>query len=1564
MTLEVDGFGNVLKSATVGYGRRYDDPDSLLTVEDRKKQKRVHVTYTENRYTNPIIQSDSYRTPLLCETLTYELLKVEPNSNVAQVTNLFRFDEMVGNVQSASDGQHDLPYEQWKVDETALSEPSRRLIEHVRQLYYKDDLSSPLPLGILEPLGLSYETYKLAFMPGLLKKNFIDNGKTNAHDLANILTKEGGYLGSKVYKSKEIFPSSDLDGQWWIPSGRSFPFTIPDSPLDPIPHDPVFAKQHFYLPQTFQDPFGHFTRIRYDKYDLLVVETRDPLGNIITVETRDQNGNLEKVENDYRVMQPHLVYDPNGNGSEVTFDTLGMVVGTALVGKRGENKGDSLKDFKADLEQSEIDAFFNDPKGSIATYLLQKSTTRIIYDVTRYDRLKDKDKPVYAVTLARETHASDSVPNGGLKIQVSFSYSDGFGREIQKKIQAEPGPIVEEGPDISPRWVGSGWTIYNNKENPIKKYEPFFSATHNFEFAKIVGVSSTMFYDPLERVVATLHPNHTYEKVVFDPWRQVTWDVNDTVLQADPKNDPDVGDFFRRSADTDYLPTWHESRKNGQQGAAEQSAAQKAAEHAKTPTVIHFDTLGRTFLTIADNGADCKYPTRVELDIEGNQRTVIDAPGRTVMEYDYDMIGNRIRQDSMEAGTRWVLNNAIGKPIRTWDSRGFQLRMTYDALQRPVGLFVTDTSGAEFLAEKTEYGESKPDPETTNHRLKPWKVYDGAGVLVSDSYDFKGNLVLSTRQLLLDYKTQVDWAQNPQLDETETFTSRTLYDALNRPIQIVAPHSSRTGTKLNVTQPVYNEANLLERVEVWLEQNAEPVGLLDPDTATQHTVKNIDYNAKGQREFIEYGNGVRTQYEYDQQTFRLTHLFTTRGTRFPTDCSNPDPCADPPKDCPKPRNFPCGLQNLHYTYDPGGNITAIRDDAQQTIYFDGQVVKPHAEYTYDAIYRLIEATGREHIGQVSQPQTTWNDRGRVNLAHPNDGQKMRNYFEFYEYDEVGNILRFDHKAHNGNWIRNYEYNEASLIDLSKKSNRLSRTVVHPNSQQPISEPYTYDPHGNMTSMLHLHLQLMEWDFEDQLHYVEKGTEKVYYVYDAAGQRVRKVVEKNNGALIEERIYLGGFEIFRRRNGSGIKLERETLHIMGDEQRIAMVETRTIDTQNIDQAPRQLVRYLLGNHLGSASLELSESAHVISYEENYPYGSTSYQAVRSQTEVSTKRYRYTGKERDEESGLYYYGARYYAPWLGRWCSADPLGLTGSVNLFEMTHSNPMRFVDKKGMAPNDVQEYNEKNEGYSVEVMISNQAVNMAQKEADKEVARSLVVELSILKNRERNQRREIHQLSMEEKYLIKKIDMLSERQQKLLSEVEEAAADVPVDTVKGLIKGLVKTNLVGILTLEMADLLLDELTGSEGVTGGDFANAGKGVAAKEIKEIAHQLEESKTPGGVAAYKVAKTAYVAKAGMDVGSSIGTFLQKVKSLGSVNRMIGEARGKRLDVAKRLKQLEIDLRDTEQKRYASNLKMEGVRRTQAWNNAFGRHFYFSLIEIGERYAPYLSEISSLNTMLGHYD
>jgi RHS repeat-associated protein len=220
---------------------------------------------------------------------------------------------------------------------------------------------------------------------------------------------------------------------------------------------------------------------------------------------------------------------------------------------------------------------------------------------------------------------------------------------------------------------------------------------------------------------------------------------------------------------------------------------------------------------------------------------------------------------------------------------------------------------------------------------------------------------------------------------------------------------------------------------------------------------------------------------------------------------------------------------------------------------------------------------------------------------------------------------------------------------------------------------------------------LSWDYGDRLHATARqaangsgapGT--TYYVYDATGQRVRKVTERAaSGAsapsVQAERFYLGTFEIYREYGNDGaVTLEREALHILADKHRLALVETRTAGT---DRGPGQLIRYQLANHLDSSVLELDQHAQVITYEEYYAYGSTSYQAVRARTETP-KRYRFTGRERDTETGLYYHGARYYAPWLARWTSCDPAGLVDGPNLYRYARDNPVRLTDAAGTEPDD------------------------------------------------------------------------------------------------------------------------------------------------------------------------------------------------------------------------------------------------------------------------------------------
>jgi RHS repeat-associated protein len=1197
LTLEVDAFGNVLRSAAIGYGRR--SSDTSLAPADQAKQTQTLITCAENRFTNVVELEDEYRAPLPSERRTFELTGLTPVLGE-------RLD--FGAVDDATLSAAEISYES-----APSGDLQRRLIEHTRTLYRRNDLGGPLPLGQLESLALPFEGYGLAFTPGLLQQVYADRVAEA------MLVDEGGYV------------HSEGDDNWWIPSGRVF---FSQNSDDVSAQELAAAREHFFLPRRYRDPFDGVTTVSFDAHDLLLAETRDALGNTM------------RSDNDYRAVQPRLVTDPNGNRSAAAFDTLGMVVGVAVMGKEGELLGDSLDGFEPDLNEPTIIAYLQDPFAN-PHHVLNRASTRMVYDLHRYLRTSESGNPQPNVVclLARETHDTDLSPGELTGVQRSFSYSDGFGREIQKKIQAEPGPLVDGGPRSDLRWVGNGWTIFNNKGKPVRQYEPFFSASHQFEFARTHGVSPILLYDPVERVVATVRPNHAWEKVVFDPWRQESWDVNDTVLQTDPRNDPDVGEFLLRLPETEYLPTWSAHRETGAMGAREQTAAAKAAAHAETPTVTQFDTFGRPFLTVAHNSferngdaVEERYETRANLDIEGNQREVSDARGRIVMRYDYEMLGNQIHSFSMEAGERWTLNDVARQVIRAWDSRGHVFRTEYDELRRPVRSFVTgadaDDPDREILFQRTVYGEGQGD--ALNHRGRVFQVFDGAGVVTNEEYDFKGNLRHGSRQLLVNYRDASDWSLSPAL-ESEIFRNHTIFDALNRPIILTAADNSRI-------HPFYNEANLLERVEV----------NLSGANAVTTFVNDIDYNARGQRELIEYGNGIRTSYEYDPLTFRLTRLTTLRG-------------AEP-------------LQDLSYTYDPQGNIIDIRDDAQQMIFFNNQVVEPHADYTYDAIYRLIETNGREHIGQVSQPQTSWNDEFRVNLPHPGDGQAMRRYVEGYEYDEVGNILRLVHQAQNGNWTRAYTYNEPSLIEPALASNRLGQTDVGR-----AIDTFAHDAHGNMTRMPHL--PLMRWNYLDQLQassrqVVNNGSpETTYYVYDAAGQRARKVTERQAPAgqtatRRSERIYLGGFEIYREYgvDGSTMDLERQTLHVINDQRRVAVVETRT---QGNDGSPTQLLRYQLANHLGSASLELDEAGQIISYEEYYPYGSTAYQAVRSGLEVSPKRYRYTGKERDEETGLNYHEARYYAPWLGRWIAADPTSIADGPNLFSYARQSPINLRDRSG-----------------------------------------------------------------------------------------------------------------------------------------------------------------------------------------------------------------------------------------------------------------------------------------------
>jgi hypothetical protein len=148
LTLEVDEFGNVLKAAVIGYGRRQNSPDPLLLNDDRLKQRLVHITATENTFTNAIDDAEgNYRTPLPAESATYELRKPVQEKSPDGLTELYRFEDVLARIEQAGDGSHDIAYEDIDFEaaiqagEPEKDKTFRRLIERVRTLYRKDSLA-------------------------------------------------------------------------------------------------------------------------------------------------------------------------------------------------------------------------------------------------------------------------------------------------------------------------------------------------------------------------------------------------------------------------------------------------------------------------------------------------------------------------------------------------------------------------------------------------------------------------------------------------------------------------------------------------------------------------------------------------------------------------------------------------------------------------------------------------------------------------------------------------------------------------------------------------------------------------------------------------------------------------------------------------------------------------------------------------------------------------------------------------------------------------------------------------------------------------------------------------------------------------------------------------------------------------------------------------------------------------------------------------------------------------------------------------------------------------------
>jgi RHS repeat-associated protein len=537
--------------------------------------------------------------------------------------------------------------------------------------------------------------------------------------------------------------------------------------------------------------------------------------------------------------------------------------------------------------------------------------------------------------------------------------------------------------------------------------------------------------------------------------------------------------------------------------------------------------------------------------------------------------------------------------------------------------------------------------------------HDEAGLTAVAAADFKGNVLDKSRRVIADapilavFKEAsangwrvtpfvVDWSPRPQktladregeLLETTVYQTTSSVDALNRIKRLQLPQD--VDGKRRELRPIYNNAGGLEKV------------FLD-DTLY---VERIAYDAKAQRALIAYGNGVMTRYAYDPHVFRLKRL---RSEHY----SKPNELTYRPSGEP--------LQDFGYDYDLVGNILAIRDRAPGS----GILNNPEAAATsdlvlaqllikgdalnrrfdYDPIYRLLSANGRE----CDRPPDgePWQDQPRCA-----DLTKARAYTENYAYDPMGNILRLDHRNNTGGFAR--------VFTVETANNRLREVKIGDSTYD-----YEFDTSGNTLS--ETTSRHFEWGHADQMKAFGARTEgaepSVYahYFYNAAGQRVKKLLRKQGGQVEVTHYIDAGFE--HHRWGSGAQAaENNHVHVMDDKRRIALARFGTAHPD--DRGPA--VKFHLGDHLDSSNMVVDTGGALVNREEFTPYGETSFGSF------ARKRYRFTGMERDEESGLNYHGARYLSPFLGRWLTCDPISASPSRSAYEYSSCCPINRVDPTG-----------------------------------------------------------------------------------------------------------------------------------------------------------------------------------------------------------------------------------------------------------------------------------------------
>lgn len=1052
-----------------------------------------------------------------------------------------------------------------------------------------------------------------------------------------------GAYGLPTRAESLAFTDAFLDGLF--PGGDRPPFltTGGDWPAEYPPEfraatPPLAGHLHYRDDDVPGSPSGYYLPTARHLYDLhvagraargLPITTLDRLGAPVTVDydehdllpvrSTDAAGLVVTAVHDRRLLLPREVTDPNGNGSTVEFSPAGLVTARHVRGKAGE--GDRML-----------------------------PGVRITYDLRAFD---ERGEPASVRTDRRVHHDGDPdvEPARRDEALVSVSYTDGLGRTVQTRAVAEDvvfgdpafgGGVLPAGPaaptgDIVGRpadgtVIVSGSQVHDNKGRVVERYEPYFGTGLGYRppAAEQLGRRVTVCHDPRGQVVRTRFPDGSEQRLILGVPARLT--------------DPD-----------DHEPTPWETYSydaNDNAGRTHPFDAKPYDGHWDTPSSTEVDALGRVVRTVARNGPGEGewFTTRSAYDLRGNLVAVTDPVGRTAFRFVHDLAGRRWRTDSIDTGRRDEVPDARDAVLLGRDARGALVLGAFDVLGRPVAVWARDGAGqAVTMRQRIEYGDAgtagQRPAEREGARLRNLlgvavRHRDDAGMFSVDAADFKGNVVAATRRVIADapllagYEraAQDGWRVAPFRVDWTLAGGQT---PAQRDAELLAPGGYVTSTEYDalnrvkrrflpadvdgrrhVVFPLYDRAGHLRRVQI------------DSTVPVRH----IAYDASGRRTLIAYGNGVLTRHAYDPRTFRPVRVRSERYTELGDHGYRPTGPA---------------LQDIGYEYDLAGNLRATRDRTPGS----GLPGTPDAldrEFTYDPTYRLLSATGREHAAPPAGDPWPATPRGA-------DVTSTQAYTERYTYDAAGGLRRLAHSSAGG-FTRDFT--------PAEDGNRLRRMTIGTTPYD-----YTYDAAGNL--LTETGTRHFTWDHAGRMTSFATRTEgaepsvHAHYLYDPAGRRVTKLVRRQGGAVEVTHHPDDTLEHHRWSGGAN-----NHVHVLDGDRRIGLV--RHGPASPGDRTPAVTVH--LADHLGSSTVVLDDTGAVVSREEYTPYGETSFGSH------TRKRYRFTGRERDEESGLSHHRHRYLAPWLARFTSADPRGHLEGSHLYTYCRGNPLVLTDTDGQAP--------------------------------------------------------------------------------------------------------------------------------------------------------------------------------------------------------------------------------------------------------------------------------------------